>query len=213
MNGINSKIENYIEEFGINEDELLKELTRETAVTQIHPRMLSGKYQGNLLSLIVKTTGVLNVLEIGTYAGYSAICIAMALPQNGKIITIEKNDEIEWLADKYFKLSGLENKIKHIIGDALEIIPTLDDNFDMVFIDGDKREYLKYYNIILPKLKPNGIIIADNVLWSNKIFYEPVSNDYMTKGIIEFNESIRNDNRVEKIILPIRDGLMILRKL
>ncbi|MDR2009115.1 MAG: class I SAM-dependent methyltransferase [Bacteroidales bacterium] len=213
MDKINNDVENYINEFGTSENDLLEKLTRETAITQIHPRMLSGKYQGNLLGFIIKITGASNILEIGTYAGYSAICMAMALPENGTIITIEKNDEIEWLSHKYFNLSGLGNKIKSVTGDALNIIPNLNEEFDIVFIDGDKREYSEYYSIVFPKVKKGGIILADNVLWNNKIFSDPVSNDYMTKGIIEFNEKIRTDPRVEKIILPVRDGLMAIRKL
>jgi caffeoyl-CoA O-methyltransferase len=212
MFGTIEDIENYINDFGTEECDLLKSLARETAITQIHPRMLSGKYQGNLLKFLVRITGSVNVLEIGTYAGYSAICIAEALPENGRITTIERNDEIEWLSRKYFQLSGLSSKINAITGDALTVIPKLDEEFDMVFIDGDKREYLKYYNSVISKVKKGGIILVDNVLWNNKIFSEPASNDYMTKGVIEFNEKIRNDSSIEKIILPIRDGLMLIRK-
>jgi predicted O-methyltransferase YrrM len=213
MDELNSLIDIFINDFGTYEDKLLQQLTRETAITQVHPRMLSGKYQGHLLSFLIKITNSIKLLEIGTYTGYSAICMARALPPNGKIITIEKNDEIEWLSQKYFKLANLENKIEAITGNALDIIPNLDNDFDIIFIDGDKREYLSYYKTSLPKLKKNGLIIADNVLWNNKIFSKPASNDNMTKGVIEFNDFVNIDNSVEKIILPIRDGLMLLRKL
>jgi len=212
MTDLQKDIDLFINDFGTVEDEILYNLTRETAITQIHPRMLSGKYQGHLLNLLIKITKSTNVLEIGTYTGYSTICIARAIPEHGKITTIEINDEIEWLFRKYFKLSKLEHKINAIVGDALKIIPTLDQNFDLVFIDGDKREYLKYYNLLIEKIKSGTLILVDNVLWNNKIFSEPTSNDYMTKGIIQFNNYICNDNRIEKIILPIRDGLMLLRK-
>jgi predicted O-methyltransferase YrrM len=202
----------FIDAFGISDDEILNALARETSLTQLHPRMLSGLYQGNLLNLIVKLVNAKSILEIGTYSGYSAICMARALPEDGKLITLEINDEIDWLSAKYFQMAGLSHKIEAITGDALEIIPILDAEFDLVFIDADKREYLNYYNLVFPKVKSGGLIIADNVLWDNKIFMPVDSNDHMTKGIIEFNEFIRIDKRVEKIILPIRDGLMLVRK-
>ncbi len=202
----------FIETFVSPEDEILAALHRETALTQLHPRMLSGNYQGSLLNMLVKLSNAESILEIGTYAGYSAICMARALPENGKLITIEINDEIEWLSSKYFKLAGLTAKIEAVTGDAVEIIPGLDTEFDMVFIDADKREYLNYYNLVFPKVKSGGLIIADNVLWDNKIFMTVESNDYMTKGIIAFNDFVKNDTRVEKIILPLRDGLMLVRK-
>lgn len=209
-----SEIRNeYIENFAQSEDNILRELTRETALTQIHPRMLSGNYQGHFLAMLVKLTGAEKVLEIGTFAGYSAICMARALPATGILTTIEINDEIEWLSSKYFKLAGLENKIIALTGDANEVIPTLSGQFDLVFIDGHKREYLSYYKTVLPFVKQGGLILADNVLWDDKIFHEVESNDHMTHGIIEFNEFVKTDNRVEKIILPLRDGLMMLRKI
>lgn len=213
MTDINKIRESYIDSFGGEADDLLNQLDRETALTQIHPRMLSGNYQGHLLAMLVKLTGAEKVLEIGTFAGYSAICIARAIPASGKLTTIEINDEIEWLSSKYFKLAGLENKIIAITGDANEVIPTLSGQFDLVFIDGHKREYLSYYKTVLPFVKQGGLILADNVLWDDKIFHEVESNDHMTHGIIEFNEFVKTDNRVEKIILPLRDGLMMLRKI
>jgi predicted O-methyltransferase YrrM len=202
----------YVENYCEPEDELLKQLSRETALTQLHHRMLSGNYQGHLLAMFVKLFNAESVLEIGTYAGYSTICIARALPENGKITTIEVNDEIQWLSEKYFEKSGMKNKINALLGDAKEIIPNLNQEFDLVFIDGDKREYIEYYNLVFPKLRKGGLILADNVLWNNKIFGKIESNDYMTKGILKFNEYIAQDKRVEKLILPVRDGLMMIIK-
>ncbi|HNQ67991.1 MAG TPA: class I SAM-dependent methyltransferase [Bacteroidales bacterium] len=209
-----SEIRNaYIEGFGQPEDNLLKELTRETALTQIHPRMICGNHQGQLLSLLVKLSKAENILEIGTFSGYSTICMARALPEKGKITTIEINDEIQWLNSKYFHLAKLENKINPIVGDALELIPKLNEQFDFVFIDGDKRQYIDYYQMVFPYVISGGLILVDNVLWDNKIFRDVESNDFMTKGVIEFNEMIKMDAHVEKLIIPLRDGLMLIRKL
>lgn len=202
----------YIDDFGAEEDDILKALVRETSVTQIHPRMMSGRFQGNLLAMLIRLTKAEKVLEIGTYAGYSTICMARALPEDGKIVTLEINDEIEWLFTKYFKLANLENKIESRIGSALEIIPTIDETFDLAFIDGDKREYIEYFDLVFPKINKGGLILADNVIWYDKIFTTPASNDYMTQGIIAFNNYIKNRDDVEKLILPIRDGLMLIRK-
>lgn len=203
----------YVEEFCGFEDEILQNLIRETHMTQLHPQMISSASQAAFINMLVKISDAKKILEIGTFCGYLSIAIARALPDNGKLITIEKNDEIEWLSRKYFKISQLENKITLIIDDALNIISNIDEEFDIVVIDGDKRQYLDYYNLVFPKLKIGGLILVDNVLWNNKIFDSIESNDYMTKGIIKFNEFVKNDVRVEKVILDIRDGLMILRKL
>ncbi len=213
MENIEKIVLDYIENFCEAEDDLLANLSRETALTQLHHRMLSGNYQSQLLAMFVKLSNAKLVLEIGTYAGYSSICIARALPDNGKVITIELNDEIQWLSEKYFKMSGLGNKISALLGDAKEIIPSLNEKFDLVFIDGDKREYVEYYDLVFDKVKKGGLILVDNVLWNNKIFGEIESNDYMTKGVLNFNEYVRNDGRIEKLILPVRDGLMVLRKI
>ncbi|MBO7571065.1 MAG: O-methyltransferase [Bacteroidales bacterium] len=202
----------YIENFGCSDDDLLRALERETALTQIHPQMLSGCYQGHLLATLIGMTGAKRILEIGTFSGYSSICMARALPADGQLVTIEVDDEIEWLPSKYFRLAGLQDKIRLIIGDASEIVPNLDGEFDMVFIDGDKREYISYFEAVLPKLAPNGTIIADNVIWYDKIFTETASNDHMTHGIMAFNKYIASHSDVEKIILPVRDGLMLIRR-
>lgn len=202
----------YIENFGCSDDDLLRALERETALTQIHPKMISGCYQGHLLAMLIEMMGAKRVLEIGTFSGYSAICMARALPADGQLVTIEVDDEIEWLSSKYFQKAGLQDKITAIVGDASKVVPTLDGQFDMVFIDGDKREYISYFEAVLPKLAPNGAIIADNVIWYDKIFAETASNDHMTHGIQAFNEYISNRADVEKIILPVRDGLMLIRR-
>lgn len=203
----------YVVSFCNFEDEILQDLNRETHLTQLHPRMISGAAQAAFINMLVKISGAVKVLEIGTYSGYLSISIARALPDNGKLFTIEINDEIEWLIRKYFEKSGLNDKISLIIGNAINIIPNLDSEFDMAIIDGDKGQYIDYYNLIFPKIKIGGLILVDNVLWDNKIFAEVEQNDYMTKGIISFNELIKQDSRVEKIILDIRDGIMILRKI
>ncbi len=203
----------FILNFHGEEDQILVDLTRETALTQLHPRMMSGWYQGNLLNFLIQITNSKSILEIGTYSGYSSICMARAIKNTGgKLITFEINDEIEWLPKKYFKLAGLEDVIDLIIGDALEHIASLQNNFDFIFIDGDKRKYIEYYEAVFPKLKTGGLILIDNILWDDKIFKPIASNDYMTQGIAKFNSYIKADNKVEKIILPLRDGLMLLRK-
>lgn len=201
----------YIENFGCVEDDLLRALERETALTQIHPKMLSGCYQGHLLAMLIKMSKAKRVLEIGTYAGYSAICMARALPADGQLVTIEINDEIEWLSSKYFAKAGLQDRIVPIVGDATEVIPTLDGQFDLIFIDGDKTEYISYFEASLQKLAPDGLIVADNVIWYDKIFAETASNDHFTLGIMAFNEYISKREDVEKLILPVRDGLMLIR--
>lgn len=204
--------DSYVDNFAGEQDELLEALERETYLTQLHPRMISGWHQGSFLNFLINLIGAKNVLEIGTFSGYATICMARALSEDGKIITIERNDEIEWLFKKYFTLCGLEHKIVSYIGDAKKRIPEIDSVLDLVFIDGDKREYLEYYEAVLPKVKKGALIIADNVLWDDKIFKPVVSNDSMTKGIIAFNEYIKKDHRVRKVILPLRDGLMLLQK-
>jgi len=211
---IDSDIERYIKEHSDKEDDLLKELSRETHLKMVHPRMLSGALQGEILKTFSFMMRPLKILELGTYTGYSAICLAQGLQENGKLITIESDDEVLYLAQKYFKRARLENKIEIRIGAALEVLDTIDDTFDLVFIDADKKEYWAYYKKILPKVRKGGIIIADNVLWSGKVVQKEIkSNDYFTKGILDFNNKITADKSVSKYILPIRDGMMIIRKL
>lgn len=206
------KLEKYILGHIDPEDEVLRELDRETNLNVTGARMLSGHLQGLVLTQLSKMIQPENILEIGTFTGYSAICLAKGLRKGGRLITLEINDELESLAKKYFKKAGLEERIEMRIGSAIEIIPELDMQFDLVFIDADKREYSKYYHLVFDKVKNGGYIFADNTLWNGKVLEKPASDDLQTKGIIEFNNLIRNDSRVEKVILPLRDGMTLIRK-
>ena len=205
-------IEKYINNHSDPEDEILTELTRETNLKVPGSRMLSGYMQGKVIEHISKMIKPEKILEIGTYTGYSAICWAKGLKENGIIHTIEINDERKSIINKYFKKANVKSKIKLHIGDALKIIPTLDDNFDIVFIDADKPSYLKYYKLVINKVKKGAYIIADNVLWGGKVIEDKEITDESTKGIIEFNKYVKQDTNVENIILPIRDGIMLIRK-
>jgi caffeoyl-CoA O-methyltransferase len=209
---INKDIENYIENNSTEEDTLLAELNRETYLKVLNPRMLSGHTQGRLLEIISKIISPLNILEIGTYTGYSGICLARGLKKGGHLHTIESNDEIIHIPETYFKKAGLSDAITIHKGDALKIIPTLDITFDLVFIDADKQQYFDYYNLCIEKLCSGGIILADNVLWDGKVIDKATHNDPDTHAIIKFNETLRNDSRVEVVILPLRDGISIIRK-
>lgn len=216
---INEEINDYCEQHSSEEDALLHELFRETQIKTYYPRMVSGKQQGLLLKMISNMIKPDAILEIGTFTGYSAIQFAKGLSENGKIVTIDINEELETMARKYFKKSGLENKIDFRIGDARSIIPNLNMEFDLVFIDADKEQYLEYYELALAKTRKGGFILADNVLWSGKVLNpnkrtsKSKKADKETKGIVAFNEHIKNDARVEKTIIPLRDGITIIRKL
>ncbi len=207
-----NKIQQYIIDKSTKEVDILAELNRETHLKMLMPRMLSGHIQGKLLTSIVDMMKPMRILEIGTYTGYSALSFAYALPEAGKITTIEINDELEKFIRKYIRKAGMEDKIKLLIGNALEIIPNLNEEFDLIFIDGDKRQYLDYYKAVFPKLKKGGYILADNVLWDGKVVEEVKPNDTYTKGIKEFNDFVVNDSRVDNFILPIRDGLTFIKK-
>ena len=213
MEVTDKEIQQYAEQFTQEESDLLKKINRNTHAEILFLRMLSGHLQGRLLAMLSNMIRPKCVLEIGTYTGYSAICLAEGLAENGKLITIDINEELENVAKKYFKEAGLENTIDQIVGDALEIIPHLNKEFDLVFLDADKENYVNYYDLIFDKVKKNGFIIADNVVWSGKVMKKPKKGDRATLGIIEFNEKVHTDNRVENLLLPVRDGLMILRKL
>ena len=206
------EIDKYILNHIEPEDEILKELDRETHLNVAGARMISGHLQGQVLTMFSKIIKPKNILEIGTFTGYSAICLAKGLQENGKLITIEIDDELENMARNYFVKAGFEHKIVQLIGAALEIIPTLNETFDLVFIDAHKPEYSAYYNAVFEKVKNGGFIIADNTLWSGKVLETPAEDDYQTRGIIEFNTMIKNDDRIEKVILPLRDGMTIIRK-
>lgn len=205
-------IEEYICKHIDAEDELLAELDRETHLYHLRPRMVSGHLQGQILKMLCRMAQPHRILEIGTFTGYSALCFAEGMAADGEVHTLEIDDEIEDFTRSFLARSPYGKKVKLIIGDALRIIPTLTDRYDLVFIDANKRDYLKYYEAVLPLVRPGGIILADNTLWDGKVINEPDSRDPQTVGIKTFNEAIASDGRVEKVILPLRDGLTILWK-
>lgn len=207
------KIDTYVEKHTTKEDAVLKSLNRETHLKTFYPNMLSGSVQGKFLEMISFMISPMRILEIGTFTAYSAVSLAKGLKDGGKIISLEVNEEMESFARKYINKAGFNNKIELIIGNALDIIPILEDEFDMVFIDADKEQYVDYYELALPKLKSGGFILADNVLWSGKVLESESKSDKETKGIKAFNKHVKNDNRVEQVMLTIRDGLMLIRKL
>ncbi len=206
-------IEDYIAEHSDPEPELLKQINREAQSKLLPGNMACGHLQGRLLKMFVRMICPTNVLEIGTYTGYSALCMAEGLTGHATLHTIEINDELEDYIRANFKRSPYSSKIALHIGDALEVIPRFEDElFDLVFIDGNKRGYLELFELTLPKTRKGGIIIVDNTLWYGKVLEKPKNNDWQTKGILEFNDKLRDDKRVEKVILPIRDGLTLIRK-
>ena len=205
-------IDDYILQHIDPEPEYLTRLNRETWIRMLNPIMCSGHLQGRVLSMLCKMIQPVHALELGTFTGYSALCIAESLPENGELDTIESDDELEEFILRNFKKTPFEDKINLLIGNALEIIPTLDKTYDLVFIDADKREYEAYYEAVLPKIRQGGFILADNTLWSGKVVEKVHHNDQQTLGILRFNELIATDNRVEKVILPLRDGLTLIRK-
>ncbi|MCD6179060.1 MAG: class I SAM-dependent methyltransferase [Bacteroidales bacterium] len=209
---IDSKIEDYSEKHSSDHSNILNELYRETNLKMVHPRMISGKQQGRFLSMLSHMIRPKTILEIGTYTGYSAICLSEGLAENGKIHTIELDPELESIASKYFKKAAVENQIIQYFGNALKIIPELDLLFDLVFIDADKNNYSNYYNLVFDKIRSGGFLLADNVLWSGKVIEPIKKGDKDTPGIIEFNTLVQQDDRVENVLLPLRDGLMLIRK-
>lgn len=214
MEFIDPALLTYCEDHTSGEDALLKKITRETQAKVLMPRMLSGHLQGKMLELFTKMIQPETILEIGTYTGYSGICLARGLKKNGKLITLDINDELESMVRGFFEESGLGNQIDYRLGNALEIIPTLSGPFDLVFIDADKFNNATYFDLIIDKVRPGGIILADNVLWSGKVILkEGQKIDKDTKAILDFNDTIQNDPRVENVLLPIRDGIMMSRKI
>jgi len=211
MNFLPGKIDEYVVDNSQKEPQILQELTKETWQRVLNPRMLSGAFQGRILSMISKIINPKDILEIGTYTGYSAICIAEGISDEATIDTIDKNEELEDIQNKYFKKSGFRDQIKQHIGNALEIIPTLDKKFDLVFIDADKSNYCNYFNLVIGKMKKGGIILSDNVLWSGKVVEKLDKKDIDTKALLEYNRLLNSDPRVETVLLPIRDGLSISR--
>lgn len=202
----------YAEEHSSAESELLYRIHRETYMNMPFPRMLSGHLQGRLLSFISHSLKPLTILEIGTFTGYSAICMAEGMAENGILYTIEINDELEDQLINLFAEAGLQDRIKLLIGNALDLIPEITGSFDLVFLDADKENYPAYYNLIVDRLNPGGIILADNVLWSGKVLSDAPDSDMETKGIKQFNNMVMHDDRVENLLLPFRDGLMMIRK-
>ncbi len=204
-------LQKYVEGHTSAEPELLKKITRDTNAKVMMPRMLSGHVQGRFLSMISHFIKPQNILEVGTYTGYSAICLAEGLNLGGKLVTIDVNEELESRVRGYFQEAGLTEKIDYRIGDAANIIPTLDRIFDLVFIDADKENYSKYYDLVFDKVRAGGVILADNVLWSGKVTKPKPDKD--TRALLEFNQKVMNDPRVENLLLPIRDGIMMIRKI
>lgn len=213
MEFINDELASYVEGHSQGESDLLKKINRETNLEVLRPRMLSGHLQGRVLSILSKMIMPKMVLEIGTYTGYSALCLAEGLKKDGKIITIDRNEELESRVKSYFEESDFGKNIDFRIGDALEIIPILEEKFDLIFIDADKTNYLNYYNLVIDKLASGAFIIADNVLWSGKVVQSLEAEDEDTKALLKFNRIVQNDSRVENVLFPIRDGLMIIRKI
>ena len=211
MHFLPEKIDDYVVQHSQQEPQILKELSRETWQKVLNPRMLSGAFQGRVLAMISKLIQPKKVLEIGTYTGYSTICLAEGLYNSGEITTIDKNEELESLQNKYFEKSGYRNQIKQIIGDATQIIPRLNEKFDLVFIDADKANYVKYFHLIIDKMNSGGIILSDNVLWSGKVVEELNPKDVDTKVLLDYNKLLNNDDRIETVLLPIRDGLTVSR--
>ena len=206
-------LEKYIHEHSSAEDSLLHELDRQTHLRVLNPRMISGHIQGKLLELIVKMFRPKNVLEIGTFTGYSALCMAAGLEDDAVIDTCEVDDELELLAQSFFDRSPYGHKIHLHVGSALDIAPKLGKQFDLVFMDGDKREYPAYYDMLMDGglLHSGSVILADNILWYGKVVQPVAHNDHHTQALIEFNRRVREDERVESVILPLRDGINIIR--
>lgn len=211
MHFLSEELENYVALHSQVEPELLAKLNRETHQKILQPRMLSGHFQGRVLSILSKIISPKNILEVGTYTGYATLCLAEGLAENGTIDTIDNNEELVDFQRKYFDQSTWKNQIVQHLGNALEIIPTLNKKFDLVFIDADKENYINYYQMIVPMMNEGGIILSDNVLWSGKILGEVKPNDKSTKILLEYNKLVNEDERVETVLLPIRDGLTVTR--
>ena len=210
MNIIPSEIDTYIEQHTSEEQDVLQQLNRKTYADVMMPQMLSGKVQGQFLKFVSQMLQPKRVLEIGTYTGYAAICLAAGLQKDGKLYTIDINEELESLVKEYVQKAGLQDNIIQIIDNAQNVIPKFDEVFDLVFIDADKQNYSLYYDLVFDKVRSGGFILADNVLWSGKITQEKKDKD--TQSLAAFNEKVQQDNRVENVIISIRDGIMMIRK-
>lgn len=205
-------IQNYSDDHTMPEPALLTKISRETHLDVMKPRMLSGHFQGRLLSMISLLLRPKRILEIGTYTGYSAICLAEGLSEDGLLYTLDINKELEGRVRAYFAECDFEHQINFQIGDAMEVVPTFDEKWDLVFIDADKNNYLNYYQLVVDQVNTGGLVLADNILWSGKVVDEQ-ANDRETTAIREFNDFVHNDPRVSNVLLPVRDGVMMLRKL
>jgi predicted O-methyltransferase YrrM len=212
MNFISDELDDYVVKHSSEEPDLLYRLNRETNMKVLQPRMLSGHFQGRVLAMFTHMIRPQHILEIGTYTGYSTLCFLEGLPNGGKITTIDINYELEDMVNRYFQEANRGEAIDYLIGDAIEIIPTIEGNFDLVFIDADKSNYINYYNLVIDRLNPGGYIIADNVLWSGKVLQDLDNLDLDTRVLVDFNQLVQQDDRVENVLLPIRDGLMVVRK-
>jgi len=213
MHFLSETLQEYITAHSEDEPSYLTELSRETHIKVIQPRMITGHYQGRVLSMLSKIIGPTNILEIGTYTGYSALCLAEGLAPNGQVHTIDVNEELAGIQRKYFDKAGYSDRIKQYTGDALDIIPALTMQFDLVFIDAEKKEYVRYFEAVLPKTRKGSIILSDNVLWSGKVVEPIEANDKATKALLQYNQMLKDDPRVETVMLPIRDGLTLSRVL
>ncbi|MDB0601015.1 class I SAM-dependent methyltransferase [Tenacibaculum maritimum] len=211
MHFLPEKIDDYVVKHSQREPEILRELTKETWQKVLNPRMLSGAFQGRILAMISKLIQPRTILEIGTYTGYSALCLCEGLLPEGILHTIDKNEELETLQQKYFQKSEYSHQIKQYVGDAMSIIPTIEGKFDLVFIDADKRNYVNYFHQIIERMNTGGIILSDNVLWSGKVVETLNPKDIDTKVLLAYNELLNTDARVETVLLPIRDGLTVSR--
>lgn len=211
MHFIPQELDDYVVAHSQQEPELLQKLTRETYQKILQPRMLSGAFQGRILSMISKLINPKNILEIGTYTGYSALCLAEGMQSGGELHTIDVNEELVDFQRKYFDNSNYGKQIYQHLGEATDIIPTLNTTFDLVFIDADKPNYVNYFHTIIGKMNPGGIILSDNVLWSGKVLEPLKPNDESTRVLLEYNKLLNEDSRVETVLLPIRDGLTISR--
>jgi predicted O-methyltransferase YrrM len=211
MHFIPQELDDYVVAHSQQEPELLQKLTRETYQKILQPRMLSGAFQGRILSMISKLINPKNILEIGTYTGYSALCLAEGMQTDGELHTIDINEELVDFQRKYFDNSGYGQQIYQHLGEATDIIPNLNTTFDLVFIDADKPNYVNYFHTIIGKMNPGGIILSDNVLWSGKVLEPLKPNDESTRVLLEYNKLLNDDSRVETVLLPIRDGLTISR--
>ena len=206
-----SSLDNYLVSHSSLPNDALDWLEKQTNIRTNYPRMLSGSVQGELLKMLVEMTGARRVLEIGSFTGYSAICMASGLPADGHLDALEINDELEDLMREGWERAGVSDRITLHIGDAVETLKSLDGPFDFVFIDANKRQYCEYFDLVFPKLSPGGVIVADDVLWDGKVYTEPIAHDAQTVGLLNFNDKIINDPRVEVVVLPLRDGLSIIR--